>query len=172
MNKFSKCLLKLGGIAGAGALCFATGGLAAPAIGSVIGSTFMGLSGAAATSAGLAALGGGSLAVGGAGMAGGTALISSVAAGLGATTVVGGTVIASGVKAKRDNEDLKAKYQDMAKNNITKQEIIKKQQEEINDIKTIMKNLDESAADYKEKYDNLKQQLDYLEEMIVSEKSA
>ena len=51
-----------------------TGGLAAPAIGGVIGS-LMGLGGAAAVSAGLAFLGGGALAVGGFGMAGGTALI-------------------------------------------------------------------------------------------------
>ena len=60
----------------------ATAGLAAPLIGGIIGSTFLGLSGAAATSAGLAFLGGGSLAAGGLGMAGGSTLI---AAALGAT---------------------------------------------------------------------------------------
>ena len=54
-----------------------TAGLAAPAIGAAIGGTIFGLSGAAATSAGLAALGGGSLAAGGLGMAGGTAIISA-----------------------------------------------------------------------------------------------
>lgn len=64
--KLGKVLL----ILGAGAACVVTGGLAAPAIGAVVGTTFMGLSGAAATSAGLAALGGGALAAGGAGMAG------------------------------------------------------------------------------------------------------
>lgn len=53
--------------------------LAAPAIGGAIGGA-MGLSGAAASSAGLAALGGGSLASGGAGMAGGTMLIQGVLA--------------------------------------------------------------------------------------------
>ncbi len=53
--KIGKVLL----ILGAGAACVVTGGLAAPAIGAVVGTTFMGLSGAAATSAGLAALGGG-----------------------------------------------------------------------------------------------------------------
>lgn len=57
-----------------------TGGTASPivaGIGSAVGG-MMGLSGAAATSAGLAFLGGGSLAAGGFGMLGGTVLISAV----------------------------------------------------------------------------------------------
>jgi hypothetical protein len=70
---------------GVGAL---TLGWAAPAIGTAIGGT-MGLTGAAATSAGLAALGGGSLAAGGFGVAGGTALL----------TGLGGLVAAGGVGA-------------------------------------------------------------------------
>lgn len=59
--------------------------VAAPAIGGIIGSSFLGgsLSGAAATSHGLAILGGGSLAAGGLGMAGGTAVVTVVGAGLG-----------------------------------------------------------------------------------------
>lgn len=60
-----------------------TGGMAAPLIGAAIGSA-AGLSGAAATSAGLATLGGGSIAAGGFGVAGGTALITSVSAVVGA----------------------------------------------------------------------------------------
>lgn len=64
-----------------------TGGLAAPLIGSAIGGT-MGLSGAAATSAGLALLGGGAVSAGGVGVAGGTVVVAGVAgmgsAGLGA----------------------------------------------------------------------------------------
>lgn len=63
-------------VIGAG-LGVATAGWAAPAIGGAIGGT-MGLTGAAATSAGLAALGGGSLATGGLGVAGGTMLLSGV----------------------------------------------------------------------------------------------
>lgn len=51
-----------------------TGGIAAPAIGTIIGG-IMGLSGAAATSAGLALLGGGAIAAGGGGMVAGTILI-------------------------------------------------------------------------------------------------
>lgn len=81
-----------------GAACFVTGGAAAPAIGSWIGSTFMGLSGAAATSAGLAALGGGSLAAGGAGMAGGITLVTNV------ITAVG--VGAAGAATKNLTDDL------------------------------------------------------------------
>lgn len=71
-------------VVGGGAIAL-TGGLAAPLIGGAIGTTFLGLSGAAATSAGLAFLGGGSLAAGGFGMAGGTALITAAlgASGLG-----------------------------------------------------------------------------------------
>lgn len=55
----------------------ATAGAAAPAIGGVIGAS-LGLSGAAASSAGLAMLGGGSIAAGGFGMFGGTILVTGV----------------------------------------------------------------------------------------------
>jgi hypothetical protein len=71
--------------AGGAAAGLLTGGLAAPLIGSAIGGA-MGLSGAAATSAGLALLGGGAVAAGGLGMAGGTAVIAG-AAGVGAAGV-------------------------------------------------------------------------------------
>lgn len=59
--------------------------LAAPAIGGAIGSLgmFGGLTGAAASSHGLALLGGGSLAAGGLGMAGGTAVVTAVGAAVG-----------------------------------------------------------------------------------------
>lgn len=59
--------------------------LAAPAVGGAIGSlgVFGGLTGAAATSHGLALLGGGSLAAGGLGMAGGTAVVTAVGAAVG-----------------------------------------------------------------------------------------
>jgi hypothetical protein len=59
--------------------------LAAPAIGGAIGSlgVFGGLTGAAATSHGLALLGGGSLAAGGLGMAGGTTVVTAVGAAVG-----------------------------------------------------------------------------------------
>lgn len=79
---------KLAAIAVGGAAAgLLTGGLAAPLIGSAIGGA-MGLSGAAATSAGLALLGGGAVAAGGLGVAGGTAIVAGVvgvsSAGMGA----------------------------------------------------------------------------------------
>ena len=57
--------------------------LAAPAIGGALGAYLGGYSGAAASSYGLAFLGGGSRATGGLGMAGGTAVVSVVGGGLG-----------------------------------------------------------------------------------------
>lgn len=71
--------------AGAIAAGFATGAgiVAAPAIGGAIGSTFLGLSGAAASSAGLATLGGGAIAAGGLGMVGGTYVVAAVGGALG-----------------------------------------------------------------------------------------
>ena len=83
-------VLTLGGV-GLGVL---TAGLAAPIVGGIIG-TSMGLSGAAATSAGLAALGGGSLAAGGLGMAGGTAIVGGVG-GLTGAGLAAGTGRATG----------------------------------------------------------------------------
>jgi hypothetical protein len=48
-----------------------------------VGTTFLGLSGAAATSAGLALLGGGSVAAGGLGVAGGTAIVAATSGAVG-----------------------------------------------------------------------------------------
>ena len=59
--------------------------LGAPAVGGAIGTQFFGLTGAAATSKGLAALGLGSLAAGGYGMAGGIAVITTLGAATGGT---------------------------------------------------------------------------------------
>lgn len=81
-------------LAGAGiGLGVLTGGLAAPAIAGAYGTLVLGYSGAVATSAGMAALGGGSIAAGGLGMAGGAALITGIsgAAGAGAVTLGGKT---------------------------------------------------------------------------------
>jgi hypothetical protein len=65
------------------AIIAVTGGIAAPLIGAAIGGA-MGLSGAAAVSAGLAFLGGGAIAAGGFGMTGGTVVLISGGAILGA----------------------------------------------------------------------------------------
>ncbi|GAA2501337.1 hypothetical protein GCM10009858_44460 [Terrabacter carboxydivorans] len=83
----------VGGV-GLGLATVATAGfVAAPAIGGAIGAATAGYSGAAATSYGLAFLGGGAVAAGGLGVAGGTAVI----------TVVGGALGGSlGAKAMND----------------------------------------------------------------------
>lgn len=70
------------------ALGVATMGVAAPLIGAAVGGA-LGMSGAAATSAGLAFLGGGSIASGGFGMAGGAALLTGLGAVSGAGAAAG-----------------------------------------------------------------------------------
>lgn len=70
--------VSVAGVAVVGPLAF----VAAPAIGGAIGAS-AGLSGAAATSHGLAVVGFGSVAAGGLGMAGGTAVVTAAGAGLG-----------------------------------------------------------------------------------------
>lgn len=74
--------------AGAGAIIGPAALLAAPAIGGALGASALGggLSGAAATSHGLAMLGGGAIASGGFGMAGGVAVVTAAGGGLGAAT--------------------------------------------------------------------------------------
>jgi len=76
----------LGGAVVLGPAAFA----AAPAIGGAVGAGALGLSGAAASSAGLAAIGGGAIAAGGLGMAGGAAIVGATGAALGGT--LGGVV--------------------------------------------------------------------------------
>jgi hypothetical protein len=86
-------------IAGSAVALGVTGGIAAPWIGGIIGSTFLGLSGAAATSAGLALLGGGALAVGGAGMVGGTVVL------VGGGAILGSAIGKAFIPGKESNED-------------------------------------------------------------------
>lgn len=63
-------------IGGGGVLALLAGVFAGPLIGGLVGTWVLGLSGAAAVSAGLALLGGGALAAGGFGMVGGTVVIA------------------------------------------------------------------------------------------------
>lgn len=96
---FKNSWKRAGFVLGATITTAVAGIFAGPFIGGLIGSWFLGLSGAAAVSAGLALLGGGSLAAGGFGMIGGTVLIASAfgAAGAGASGAFlgdGGKVIA------------------------------------------------------------------------------
>jgi len=81
--------LKIGLGAVTGVAAVGTGAwIAAPALGGALGSYLLGLSGAAASSAGLAMLGGGSIASGGLGMLGGTAVLSAIG-GLGGSAIGG-----------------------------------------------------------------------------------
>ena len=101
---WKKTALVTGAVVGGSALAFVTGGLAAPFVGTLIGTGMLGagLTGAAATSAGLAALGGGSLAAGGGGMAAGAALVSGAAAVFGAAAAgAGAAATASMVREAR-----------------------------------------------------------------------
>ena len=91
--------------AGIAIVATATAGVFAPAIAvALVGSNFAGLSGAALTSACLAYLGGGAIAIGGLGMVGGTAAIVGGGAilGLGAGAGVGGAVGAAGLMGKKN----------------------------------------------------------------------
>ena len=74
-----------GGMIGAAAVVAPMAFLAAPVVGAALGSSALGgsLTGAAATSHGLAILGGGSIASGGLGMAGGTAVVTATGTALG-----------------------------------------------------------------------------------------
>lgn len=74
--------LLLVGLASAGVVA-SGGALAAPAVGGAIGTLVGGYTGAAASTYGLALLGGGSLAAGGLGMVGGTAVVAAAGAALG-----------------------------------------------------------------------------------------
>ncbi|MDR1135313.1 MAG: hypothetical protein LBL49_03915, partial [Clostridiales Family XIII bacterium] len=98
--------------AGIAIVVIATAGAFAPAIAvALVGSNFAGLSGAALTSACLAYLGGGAVAIGGLGMAGGTAAIVGGGAilGIGAGLGVGGAVGAAGLIGKQNTITQSAK---------------------------------------------------------------
>lgn len=106
MKEVLKGILIGGAItAGVAIITIATAGAFAPAIAvALVGSNFAGLSGAALTSACLAYLGGGAIAIGGAGMAGGTMAIVGGGAvlGIGAGLGVGGAVGAAGLIGKQN----------------------------------------------------------------------
>jgi hypothetical protein len=106
MKEVLKGLLIGGAItAGIAIVTIATAGaLAGPIAVALVGSNFAGLSGAALTSACLAYLGGGAIAVGGAGMIGGTAVIvgGGAALGIGAGLGIGGAVGVAGLIGKQN----------------------------------------------------------------------
>lgn len=106
MKEVLKGLLIGGAItAGIAIVTIATAGaLTGPIAVALVGSNFVGLSGAALTSACLAYIGGGAIAAGGAGMLGGTAVIvgGGAALGIGAGLGIGGVVGAAGLIGKQN----------------------------------------------------------------------
>lgn len=85
------------------AVVFSAGAFAPAIATALVGAQFVGLSGAALTSACLAYLGGGAIAIGGLGMAGGTAAIVGGGAilGIGVGAGIGGAVGAAGIMGKK-----------------------------------------------------------------------
>ena len=98
-----------------GAAVFFTGGAASPIVapsavtlGTLIGK-FMGLTGVAATNAGLALVGGGAIAAGGLGMAGGAAIITAASGVAFEVAVVAGEELFDSVKEQRETDALYAR---------------------------------------------------------------
>lgn len=118
----AKIALGIGGIAVGATICALTAGVAAPAIGAAIGNV-MGLSGAAATNAGLALLGGGALSVGGGGVAAGTAAVVAAGAVVGGGTTAVAVSVKENISNAYDKKKLKAMIKKQQKDNMTKQEI-------------------------------------------------
>lgn len=147
-------------ILGAGAVCVVTGGLAAPAIGAAVGTTFMGLSGAAATSAGLAALGGGALAAGGAGIAGGALLVQAVAGGVGILGAGIATNAIDSAKAKEQNKKLREELHRQNVDSATKQKILQQLNKRIEELRIALEEEKKKANCNKEQIALLQEQLD------------
>lgn len=145
-----------------------TGGMAAPAIGSMVGG-LMGLSGAAATSAGLAFLGGGAIATGGFGIAGGTVAI------IGGGAILGGVGTGSAVLKNYWQQD-KVTLSQLAKFEATLVVIywfsekcieimdhaIDMQISVINEMQVALEEADEDISNYKA----LKKSLSYYKESV------
>ena len=96
----------VGGIGAVALVATGVGAAVAPAIGGALGG-LGGLSGAAATSHGLAVLGGGSLSAGGLGMAGGTAVVALTAGALGG---VGGGILVNKYVGEIQGFDIKQRH--------------------------------------------------------------
>jgi hypothetical protein len=150
----------------------AGGWVVAPAIGGALGGA-AGLGGAAAVSHGLALLGGGALAAGGAGMAGGIALVTAMGAVGGGLIGLGGTALfteSGAAQVKVDTMKLQmvlakiviADQKDMAK----AQEIARRQEQELQALRTKLAELRKSEADNKEKIKNLKSIIKTLERSV------
>ena len=158
-----------GGTAVGGAVCFLTAGAAAPAVGAFIGSTFMGLSGAAATSAGLAALGGGAIAAGGGGMAAGTAVITATLTGAGAVlgTLGMGTLANFFEDSTKEFEDAINIQKDLSK----AQKIIEEQEAKIQGLRDRVKAERRKQQSDSGKIRKLEEAIKRLSAVVLAEKN-
>ncbi len=151
----------------------ATAGWAAPAVGGAIGAT-LGLSGAAATSAGLAMLGGGSIAAGGFGVFGGTVLLTGVggvfAAGAAGATARFSRVGSAEVVADAIKLDLLAKLvlADSEDRDQKLRRVAEGLQNRINDFSERINLLSERIADLKTENKRLGEENRALKEELAS----
>jgi hypothetical protein len=168
-NTKKVCLVAGGAVVG-GAVCFITAGAAAPAVGAFVGSSFMGLSGCAATSAGLAAIGGGSVAAGGGGMAAGATLITTTLTASGATVgLLGAGTVANFMKdSNKEFEEALHQQKNFAK----AQEIIKKQENKIRELKVKLADMRKQSDTNAKKIRQLSDLIEKLTAMVNVNKKA
>lgn len=147
---------------------------AAPMIGGAIGGA-MGLSGAAAVNAGLAAVGGGSLAAGGLGMAGGTMIIGGMGALVGGATAAGGTAFitsqdVSPAALKAHANKLRALHDCLElhgqESQAYAQQMVVKLRAEIEALSTEITRLKRQALRDKEQLHDLEEKFDILSEAL------
>lgn len=158
--------------AGSAAVVGLGGFLAAPALGAAIGGA-MGLTGAAAANAGLALLGGGALAAGGAGMAGGMWLVAGAGAAVGAAAGAGGGALfqLGAARARLELVKLQVTFKLTAIDNqvgqIKAQEVMKRLDDELEAMRTIVKEERRLNDENSDRIKQLEQTLDDLESAVA-----
>lgn len=142
--------------------------VATPAIGALVGTTIYGLSGAAATSAGLALLGGGSLAAGGFGMAGGAWVLAGAGVAVGGLAGGGGATLMLQLGTRGTKAEL-------IKLQVTYKEVLLRNQAEIAKAQQVARDLASQQAELRlqlteerELNDRNAQRLKNLEDTIES----
>lgn len=171
-GRFTKIALgAVSAIAISAATAATAGALAGPIAVSLAGSQFA-LHGAALTSASLAALAGGSLAVGGGGMAGGVAIIVGGGALLGlavggtASATITGLVIASPKLTLSTAAKLEVTVREVLlnaqKDTATAQQVLASYKEELRRLKHLLVDLEEENKTNKDQIKNLKTSINYL----------
>ena len=139
---------------------------AAPAIGTLLGSA-AGLTGAAATSYGLALLGGGSLAAGGAGMAGGMWLLTGAGAAIGLSAAGGGSLLLQigAASARVELMKMQVSFKEIL---LTTQTQLKKAQKVIRNLERQKKELEDSLEIERKLNDKNAQRVKELEDKVTA----